>query len=84
MNVITAQRRKAGMSQYRLGKLSGISNAQICIMEQGKTANPTVETLVALARGLECDPTILFEAYVDELARPADNAMNGTLYDCAG
>lgn len=42
---IKEAREKAGLSLYRLAKLSGVSRSYIYYLENGKRKNPTIETL---------------------------------------
>lgn len=47
------------MTLLQLSKLSGISNAHICDIENGKSV-PTINVLCAIARGLQVPVTDLF------------------------
>jgi DNA-binding XRE family transcriptional regulator len=42
----------AGISQYRLAKLSGLSKQAVNLLESGQVPNPSWETVQALARAL--------------------------------
>jgi transcriptional regulator with XRE-family HTH domain len=63
MSVLAELRQKRGLSQMGLGRISGLSMVQICYMENGRANNPTVKTLVRLSDALECDSTVLFNAF---------------------
>jgi transcriptional regulator with XRE-family HTH domain len=47
-------RTQAGLTQQELANRSGLSMAQIMALEQGKRANPRLDTLRKLAAGLGC------------------------------
>ena len=48
---LISERQKAGLSQQELSRLTGITQADISKIENGK-GNPSVSTLRKLARGL--------------------------------
>ena len=52
-NAILTRRRDLGLTQKRLASLSGIDQAEISRIEHGE-ANPTLQTLVSLGRGIQC------------------------------
>jgi transcriptional regulator with XRE-family HTH domain len=60
---LTALRERAGLSQYRLAQLTGVSRQAVSQLENGDSVPtwPTVQ-LIALALGLNCsvfvDPTL--------------------------
>lgn len=56
---IAESREKAGMSQRDLSKSSGVMQAEICKIEQGK-GNPTLSTLQKISKSLGCSITSLF------------------------
>jgi transcriptional regulator with XRE-family HTH domain len=49
---LTSLRRGAYLSRDQLAKRSGVSADLIQSLEQGRTANPTLRTVLRLARGL--------------------------------
>lgn len=57
---VSRYRRAAGLSFNRLGKRSGLSASQVREIELGLNANPSLETIVKLARGLEKEERDLF------------------------
>jgi transcriptional regulator with XRE-family HTH domain len=50
-----------------LGRRSGVAAPQITRLERGDVKKPTIETLVALARGLDCNPVplLILAGYVE-------------------
>ncbi len=48
-------RKKKGISQDKLSKLSGITYNTVIKLESGATKNPRVETLQLIAKGLDVD-----------------------------
>lgn len=50
---IKKYREDKGISKYRLAKLSGISEGAISLIESGKRKEPTVDTLLKIARALD-------------------------------
>jgi transcriptional regulator with XRE-family HTH domain len=63
---LQALREKAGVTQYRLAQLSGVSKQTLSRLEMGAT-QPSWETVQALARGLGVE----VGAFVTEAARQA-------------
>ena len=49
------------LTKYRLSKLSGIPVAYLSQLEGGKITNPRADTLNALAKGLNLEPSVFFE-----------------------
>ncbi len=49
---IMLHRRRHGWSQRDLARESGLSNTYIALLESGQSINPTVKTIMALARAL--------------------------------
>ena len=52
MRILKAERVKLGMSLGQLAELTGIDKANLSRMENNINANPTLETLVRIARAL--------------------------------
>lgn len=50
--MVYEERMKSGMSQNQLAKLSGVPQSVICDIESGKTRNPRIDTLQAIAKVL--------------------------------
>jgi len=50
---IRKQRKKMGISQDKLSKLTGLSYNTIVKIESGKNPNPTIKTLQKIARALD-------------------------------
>jgi transcriptional regulator with XRE-family HTH domain len=63
---LQALRKRAGVTQYRLAQLSGVSKQTLSRLELG-TAQPSWDTVQALARGLGIE----VGAFVIESAAPA-------------
>lgn len=57
--VITDARTVRSLSIRELGRRAGVSAGQISRIESGEVQRPAVETLVALARALDCNPVPL-------------------------
>lgn len=57
--VITDAREVRSLSIRELGRRAGVSAGQISRIESGEVQRPAVETLVALARALDCNPVPL-------------------------
>mgnify|MGYP001167391280 CR=1 FL=1 len=57
--VITDARKARSLSIRELGRRAGVSAGQISRIESGEVQRPAVETLVALARALDCNPVPL-------------------------
>ncbi len=57
-NNIRRARKAKGLTQKKLGELSGINEVQIRQYELGR-ANPKIETLEKIADALECSPETL-------------------------
>src|SRR4051795_12561144 len=56
---ISLARQAYGYSIRALARRSGVSAGQISRLESGEVQRPAVETLVALARGLDRNPVLL-------------------------
>ena len=50
--MIAEMRKKQGLSQNKLAKLSGVPQSVICDIESGKTKYPRVDTIAAIAKAL--------------------------------
>ena len=55
---IESQRKKAGLSQLRLGLLSGTTQSYICDLEAGRR-NPSYLILIRIANSLGCEVSYL-------------------------
>jgi transcriptional regulator with XRE-family HTH domain len=51
---ISFYRRRARLSERRLAELAGVSRSLIRLLEQGKTQNPTLDTLRRIALACDC------------------------------
>lgn len=51
-NKIKSLREKLGLSQEKLARLADVSNNTIVNIEVGKQQNPTVETIMKIAKAL--------------------------------
>ena len=47
-------RQKKGISQNELSRIANVSQSLICDIENGKVKNPGVQTMLQLAKALEC------------------------------
>ena len=54
MNNVAKLRKKAGISQQELGRLSGVPQGVISLIESGVTQFPRLDTAAKLARALGC------------------------------
>lgn len=64
-NVVVAARKKKGWSRYKLIAASGHSASQVYAIEKGDN-EPTLSTLLWVARALDMDPRELFnDLYID-------------------
>ena len=52
-------REKQGISQNALSKMSGVKQSVISYIESGRTKNPRIDTLIALAEALGVSVTEL-------------------------
>ena len=48
-------RKKIGLSQEKLARLADVSNNTIINIEAGKQSNPTIDTLMKIAKALEVE-----------------------------
>lgn len=62
-------RKKKGLSQSKLAQITGVKQGVISYIEAGRTKAPRIDTLQALAKGLECS--------VDDLVKPGDDLNDG-------
>lgn len=58
---VRRNRRDAGISQERLGELSGLHRTYIGHVERGEV-NPTLTSIVRIANALGVDPALLVES----------------------
>jgi transcriptional regulator with XRE-family HTH domain len=58
---LASLRQRAYLSQGELAKLSGLSEGLIQSLEEGRAANPTLRTLLLLARALRASAAELLE-----------------------
>jgi len=79
MSALRDERVRQGLSLSDIAKRTGIDRATLSKLETGKTPNPTVGTLRAVARAL--DKKILW-SLVDEMAEPGcrSDTMTPTLW----
>lgn len=68
MILLEQERKKKGLSQPELARLSGVTQQNISKIESGERKNPGIETLNALAVALGCD---LRDLYVPDSAAAA-------------
>lgn len=54
-------REKNGLSQEKLARLADVSNNTIVNIEASKQINPTIETLVKIAKALDVDINALIK-----------------------
>lgn len=81
--VVQDARRKAGLRMKDLGVRAQISGAQISRIEAGITERPSRNTLIALARALDRDPTPLLVIADHLTSEEARSALGGKLRDGA-
>lgn len=60
--MIAKIRKKQGLSQNQLAKLSGVPQSVICDIESGKTKYPRIDTVAAIAKALGVTIGELIEA----------------------
>ncbi len=63
-------RKLRGVTQYQLALTTGVNASSICQLEKGRRA-PSIYTLAALARGLDCEVRDLFAPGYTPPARKA-------------
>ena len=68
------ERRRSGMSQEELGKLSGVSRSYIKSIETGSVTNVGVDFIAALANALEISPAYLV-GYTDSPLNEPDDVV---------
>jgi transcriptional regulator with XRE-family HTH domain len=68
---IKAVRRRRGISQWELSKLSGLTRSHISRLELDDYDNPTAGTFILLAKALKVHPNELYQAagYIEENTR---------------
>ena len=69
---VRALRKQTGLSQERFADAIGVGRSHLWKIENGK-ANPTLEIIVKIARGLDISLAQLFEA-MDEWPQEPDSA----------
>ncbi len=69
MLIIEQKRTEKGMSQIALSRLSGVKQSVISDIENGKTRNPGIETVLSLAKALGCS--------LNDLVRNDDDRKEG-------
>ena len=69
MLIIEQKRTEKGMSQVALSRLSGVKQSVISDIENGKTRNPGIETVLSLAKALGCS--------LNDLVRNDDDRKEG-------
>ena len=70
MNNVAKLRKKAGISQQELGRLSGVPQGVISLIESGVTQFPRLDTAAKLARALGCTIDELFREPQKEAPGP--------------
>ncbi len=63
MNKIKLLRNKKNMTQQQLSRKSGVSQAYINELENGKKSNPSFKVVARLARALEVPVKDLFDSF---------------------
>jgi len=68
---IKAIRRRRGLSQWELSRLSGLTRSHLSRLELDDFENPSAETFLSLARALKIHPNDLYQAagYIEGNAR---------------
>jgi transcriptional regulator with XRE-family HTH domain len=68
---IKTVRRRRGLSQWELSRLSGLTRSHLSRLELDNFENPSAETFLSLARALKVHPNDLYQAagYIEENAR---------------
>ena len=68
---VRAVRKRRGITQWELSKLSGLTRSHISRLELDAFDNPTAETFLTLAKALKVHPNDLYEAagYIEENTR---------------
>jgi transcriptional regulator with XRE-family HTH domain len=70
--------REAGMTGYRLAKLSGVEQTTISQLELGKVRDPRWSTLAALAGALDIAPGTVAKAIAETPKRPTPKRSAGS------
>jgi transcriptional regulator with XRE-family HTH domain len=68
---------EAGMTGYRLAKLSGVEQTTISQLELGKVRDPRWSTLSALATALDTAPGLVAKAIAETPKRPSPKRSAG-------
>ena len=68
---IKTVRRRRGLSQWELSRLSGLTRSHLSRLELNDIDDPSAETFLSLARALKIHPNDLYQAagYIEENAR---------------
>ena len=67
---LRAQRRTCGVSQNELAKRSGMHRTSISLLERGERHDPSLDTLVKLARALDVTPSDFVDDYAQQAGLP--------------
>ncbi len=68
--VLRQLRIQAGLSMYQLAQRAGLNRSTLMRIEDGTFAQPSVETLNALAHALEIEPEELYDAIWQDSGQP--------------
>ncbi len=68
--LLTRLRTAAGMSMYELAKRTGINRSTLMRIEDGTTTSPDAATLNTLARALEVEPELFYDAVWQDANTP--------------
>ena len=68
---IKTVRRRRGLSQWELSRLSGLTRSHLSRLELDNFESPSAETFLSLARALKVHPNDLYQAagYIEENTR---------------
>ena len=80
---IRQRRHGLGLSIQDFAYRCGMSYPQVCMLESGRSPNPTLKTLQALCAGLECDMNML-TGYAHASATSTDEHPEDTVVRLAG
>jgi transcriptional regulator with XRE-family HTH domain len=69
-NRLTRLRQRTGLSMYQLAQRTGLNRSTLMRIEDGTYAQPSVETLNALARELNVEPEELYDAVWQDSDEP--------------
>jgi len=68
--LVTRLRLNLGLSMYELAKRTGINRSTLMRIEDGVTTGPDTGTLNALARGLDVEPELFYDAVWQDASQP--------------